>query len=311
MTRGLLKCPQLVACAAHAAEDREFLCTFATMSKNILIAESGSTKTDWVLIGEKRNRRFSTQGLHPYLQGANEIIYILENELKLNPKRTKVDEIYFYGAGVNSKDSKKVILKALKSFFDTKKIYTEGDLLAAARATCQNEKGIACILGTGSNSCFYNGKRITTKLPSLGYVLGDNGSGNHIGRKLLQYYFQGIMDKELASKFEKMFDVELETILNNIYRKQFPNRYLARFAKFALENRGHFMIENIAEDCINDFFINNLLHYKQVHNVPVHFSGSVANSFKDIIQQLCFQYEIELGKVVKRPIGDLLKFHKA
>src|SRR5690606_15180391 len=98
-----------------------------------------------------------------------------------------IDEIYFYGAGVNSKDSKKVILKALKLFFDTKKIYTEGDLLAAARATCKTEKGIACILGTGSNSCFYNGKKIANKLPSLGYVLGDDGSGNHIGRKLLQY----------------------------------------------------------------------------------------------------------------------------
>ena len=280
------------------------------MSKNILIAESGSTKTDWVLIGEKRNRRFSTQGLHPYLQSASEIVYILENELKLNPKRTHIDEIYFYGAGVNSKDSKKVILKALKAFFDTKKIFTEGDLLAAARATCGTEKGITCILGTGSNSCFYSGKKMSNKLPSLGYILGDFGSGNHIGRKLLQYYFQGIMDKDLATQFENMFDVELETILNNVYRKPFANRYLARFAKFALEHRGHYMIENIAEDCLNDFFINNLLHYKQIHKVPVHFSGSVADSFKDVIQQLCYQYEIELGTVVKRPIGELVKYHK-
>lgn len=281
------------------------------MAKNILIAESGSTKTDWVLIGDKRKRRFNTQGLHPYLQSSDEIGYILKNELKLNPKRTAVDEIYFYGAGVNSKDSKKVILRALQGYFNTKKIYTEGDLLAAARSTCQHEKGIACILGTGSNSCYYSGKKITNKLPSLGYILGDDGSGNHIGRKLLQYYFQGIMDKELATDFEKMFDLEHETILNNVYRKPFANRYLARFAKFALDHRGHYMIENIAEDCLNDFFINNLLHYKQVHKVAVHFSGSVADSFKDILQQLCYQYEIELGKVVKRPIEDLVKFHTA
>ncbi len=281
------------------------------MQKNILIAESGSTKTDWVLIGDKNTKRLSTQGLHPYLQGADEIIYILKNELKLDPAKTVVDEIYFYGAGVNSRDSKKVILKALKSCFATKKIFTEGDLLAAARATCKDEKGIACILGTGSNSCFYNGSKITTKLPSLGYVLGDDGSGNHIGRKILQYYFQGIMDKELAANFENTYDVELETILNNIYREPFPNRYLARFAKFALDNRGHYMIENIAEDCLNDFFINNLLHYKQIHKVPVHFSGSVADSFKDIIQQLCYQYEITLGKVVKRPIDELVKYYKS
>ncbi len=280
------------------------------MAKNILIAESGSTKTDWVLIGDKRNRKFSTQGLHPYLQSADEIRYILESELKLNPQRTKVDALYFYGAGVNSRDSKKIILKALKAFFQIKTIYTEGDLLAAARATCSMDKGIACILGTGSNSCYYNGKRISNKLPSLGYILGDDGSGNHIGRKLLQYYFQGIMDEELVQGFEKMFDVELETILNNVYRKPFANRYLARFAKFALEHRGHYIIENIAEDCLNDFFINNLLHYKQIHKVPVHFSGSVANSFQDIIQQLCYQYEIELGKVVKRPIGELVKYHE-
>ncbi len=280
------------------------------MPKNILIADSGSTKTDWVLVSEKRKRSFATQGLNPYLQTAEDMLQILHKELKIKSDAANVDAVYFYGAGINNRNSEKLVINALQSFFETKKIAAASDLLASARATCVEGKGIACILGTGSNSCYYDGKRIKSKLPSLGYVLGDEGSGNHIGRRLLQHYFQGIMDQELASAFEEMYDVQLENVLQNVYRKPFANRYLAKFAKFALAHRGHYLIENIVEDCLNEFFMNNLLHYKQIHKVPLHFSGSVAYYFQDIISQLCQQYEINLGVIIQRPINELVAYHK-
>jgi glucosamine kinase len=279
------------------------------MKGKILIADSGSTKTDWVLINNGRKRSFNTQGLHPYLQTTDEIYHILSNELKIDPKRNVIDEIHFFGAGISSVDSKKRIEKALKQFFPKTKVASFSDLMAAARATCGHEKGIACILGTGSNSCYYNGKNISTKQPSLGYLLGDEGSGNHMGKKVLQYYFHGLFDKELKQKFDKRFELDLETVLNNVYRKSFPNRYLAQFASFVFENRGHYLLENIAEDALNDFFINHLLQYKNIHKLPVHFSGSVAYSFQDVIAQLCEQYEIALGNVVQRPMQALVSYY--
>lgn len=279
------------------------------MANNILIAESGSTKTDWILLSGKQKRRFQTQGLHPYLQTMEDIVAILERELKLNPRKYEIDKIEFYGAGINSSDSKKRIQKALNIFFPKVKVNTYSDLLASARATCGHNKGISCILGTGSNSCYYNGKSMGAKQPSLGYILGDEGSGNAIGKKVLQYYFNDLLDEGLKKKFELKYKPSLEVILNNIYRMPFPNRYLAEFAHFVMDNRGHYLIENIAEDCLNDFFINNLLFYKNIHKLPVHFTGSVAFHLKDILEQLCYQYEIELGKVVQRPIDNLVQFY--
>jgi len=281
------------------------------MNKTVLIADSGSTKTDWILIRPKSKKRIKTQGIHPYFQSVDDIKRILEQELSINPKKTVLDEIHFYGAGINSRDSSQIIKKSLKRHFQAKKISTHSDMLAAARATCQSEKGIACILGTGSNSCYYNGKKISTKHRSLGFVLGDEGGGNHLGRKVVQYYLHGLFDAKLAKAFEELYNSDVNYILNSIYRKPFPNRYLANFASFVFDNRGHFMMENIAEDCLNEFFINHLIRYKQVQKVPVHFSGSVAFYLKDVLERLCFQYNIELGQIMQRPILDLVKYHKS
>lgn len=280
------------------------------MNKTVLIADSGSTKTDWILIRPKSKKRIKTQGIHPYFQSIEDIKRILEQELTINPKRTTIDEIHFYGAGINSKDSSEIIKKSLKRHFGAKKVNTHSDMLAAARASCQFEKGIACILGTGSNSCYYNGKRIAMKHRSLGFVLGDEGGGNHLGRKVVQYYLHGLFDDELKSAFEKVYNADVDLILNSIYRKPFPNRYLATFASFVFENRGHYMMENIAEDCLNEFFINHLIRYKKVQSLPVHFSGSVAFYLKDVLERLCAQYGISLGKITQRPILDLVKYHK-
>lgn len=279
-------------------------------NQSILIAESGSTKTDWSLLHNNKTKSFQTQGINPYFLQSNEIIHIFENELTINLQKTHIDEIHFYGAGINSNDTKKRIEKSLKEYFAIKKVHSYSDILASARATCLHQKGIACILGTGSNTCYFDGKKIASKTLSLGYILGDEGGGTHLGKKILQYYLHEIFDKELRQNFEHTFDHNKDSILESIYRKPLPNRFLANFASFIFSNRGHYMIENIAEDCINDLFINHLLRYKNIHKLPVHFTGSVAFYLSDIIKTMCEQYEIKHGIFLQKPMKGLIEYHK-
>ncbi|HMN33692.1 MAG: N-acetylglucosamine kinase [Chitinophagaceae bacterium] len=275
-----------------------------------LIIESGSTKTDWCLIQNNKSKTYATQGINPLLQTDEQIKNILTNELKMNLAKLSLDEIHFYGAGVHNKQNKTRMNNILKSHFRVKKVETNSDMFASARATCFNEKGIVCILGTGSNSCYYNGKKIEYKTTSLGYLLGDEGSGNHIGKKVLQYYLNGIFDQDLKTHFEEKYEHQLEVIFENLYQKSFPNRYLASFAPFVFEHRGHYMIENIAEDCINDFFITHLLRYPSVQNRTIHFTGTVAFYLKDILQNLCNQYGFHCGQIIQKPIKKLIAFHQ-
>ncbi len=280
------------------------------MAQNILLAESGSTKTDWCLLKNGKATHFNTQGINPFFLTQNEIIEIFEKELSINPDKVAIDKIVYYGSGIANSEKKEILHKCLRYHFGTKNITVESDMLAAAQATCQQSKGIAVILGTGSNSCFYDGKKITDTQASLGYVLGDEGGGNAIGKKVLQYYFYNIFDAEQRASFDEMFKLTQAEILENIYRKPFPNRFLAQFARYCFVNRGNYLIENIIEDCLNEFFINHLLQYKNIWKVPVHFCGSVSHESADILQQLCNQYEIECGTIMKSPMKGLISYFK-
>src|SRR5204863_1026813 len=191
-----------------------------------------------------------------------------------------------YGTGLSNPGNVKFIKNALKKIFPSAKIEASTDISAAARAVCGNEKGIACILGTGSNSCFYNGKKIVRNSPGLGYILGDEGSGAYLGKKILQYYLYKAFDDELKLRFDAKFHTDMVEILESVYKKPLPNRYLAGFTIFLAENRGHYMIENIIEDGLNDFFFNHLMKYKETSSLPVSFVGGVAHGFRDVLQQL-------------------------
>jgi glucosamine kinase len=277
---------------------------------NILIIESGSTKTDWCLLNAKKTKHYKTQGINPFFATQGEIIDIFEKELSINPDKVNIEKIIYYGSGIANSEKKETLIKCLRYHFGIKQISVESDMLAAAQATCQHTKGIAVILGTGSNSCYYDGKKMAEKQVSLGFVLGDEGGGNHLGKKLLQYYLYGILEKEMRDAFDESFKLTQDEMLESIYRKPFPNRFLAQFAKFCFEHRGHYLIENIIEDCLNDFFINHLIKYKQAWKVPVHFCGSVSFEARDVIAQLCMQYDLELGNVMKSPMSGLVNFFK-
>lgn len=273
----------------------------------ILIAESGSTKTDWVMMENgKKKKTFQTQGVNPYLQSTENILEMLQAEAN---NKTTVDEIYFYGAGINSAANKNVVSKALKSFWTSKKVSVESDMLAAARGLSQDKKGMICILGTGCNACYYDGKKIKDQLPSLGYIAGDEGSGNYMGKTILQYYAYKTFDEKLHNDFEEMYGNDINEIVTTLYKQPFPNRYLASFVPLLANNRGHFMVENIIEDSFNEFFHNHLLKYRQSWKSPIHFTGSIAYIFADVIKDLCEQYDFELGNILQTPLQGLVKYH--
>ncbi len=274
-----------------------------------LIADSGATKCEWCLLHEGKKKKILTQGISPYFLGQEEIVALLQKELLPKLKNIAVAEVYYYGTGLGNTNNVKVIIKALKTLFPGADVEANTDLLAAARALCINEKGVACILGTGSNSCYYNGKKIMKNSPGLGYVLGDEGSGSYLGKRVIQHYLYNTFDEDLKARFDVTFTTTPLEILERVYKGQQPNRYLASFTIFLAQNRGHYMIENIIEDSINDFFFNHLYKYSESWLYPISFTGSVAYGFKDVIQQLCNTYELELGKVLQQPMDGLIQYH--
>jgi N-acetylglucosamine kinase-like BadF-type ATPase len=275
-----------------------------------LIADSGSTKTEWCLINGKNKKKVQTHGISPYFLNENQIVEIVTKELFGKVKSTLPDEIFFYGTGCSNAANVKMIKYALKVVFPKSKIHVDHDLMGAAKALCGNEKGIACILGTGSNSCFFNGKKIIKNSPGLGYVLGDEGSGTYLGKKVIQYYLYETFEPDLMDRFNAKYNTNSIEILDAIYKQPLPNKYLAGFTGFLVENRGHYMIENIIEDGLNDFFFNHIYKYRESWTLPIHFVGSVAHGFKDVLKSLCESYELQLGKVYKSPMEGLIKFHQ-
>lgn len=274
-----------------------------------LIADSGSTKCEWCLLDNGKKKIISTQGISPYFLNADQIVALLQKELMPKLKKLTVEVVHFYGTGLSNNSNIKIINNALVRLFANAKINIEHDLLAAARALCGTDKGIACILGTGSNSCYFNGKKIQKNSPGLGYILGDEGSGSYLGKKVVQYYLYNTFDEDLKARFDKRFNVTKDEILDSVYKQPLANKYLASYAIFLAENRGHYMIENIIEDGLNDFFFNHLYKYRESWTQPINFVGSIAFGFKDVLKDLCNTYELELGTVLKKPMDGLIKFH--
>lgn len=275
-----------------------------------LIADSGATKAEWCLLNNGKKKTLFTQGISPYFLDTEGIIELLRNELAPTLKNLSLEHIYYYGTGCANPENVRSIKKALKTVFPDADADVQTDLMAAARALCGHDKGVACILGTGSNSCYYNGKKIMKNSPGLGYVLGDEGSGAYLGKKVLQYYLYETFDEDLRARFDAKYVTTRVEVLDRVYKQPLPNRYLASFTMFLAENRGHYMIENIIEDGLNDFFFQHLFKYRETWTMPVSFVGSVADGFKDVLLDLCRSYEFELGTVLKNPMQGLVDYHK-
>lgn len=275
-----------------------------------LIADSGATKAEWCLLINGKKKSVITQGISPYFFDQQKIVDLLQKELLPRfPKETIINEIHYYGTGMRNPDNVKMMKKSLLQVFAGASVEVSDDMLSAARALNGAEKGLACNLGTGSFSCYYNGKKITQQAPGIGYILGDEGSGAYLGKKVIQYYLYNTFDEELRYIFDDKYKTTPVEILETVYRKPLANRYLASFCLFLSENRGHYMIENIIEDGLNDFFFTHLCKYKETWKFPVNFVGSVAFGFRDVVQEICNSYEFELGKILKEPMSGLIEYH--
>jgi N-acetylglucosamine kinase-like BadF-type ATPase len=280
------------------------------MAGGILIAESGATKAEWCLVSNGKKKSVITQGISPFFFTEQRIVDLIQKDLVPRfPKSVPLKEIHYYGTGMLNPDNVKMVKNSFHQVFPKAKIEINDDMLAAARALNGRKEGLVCNLGTGSFCCYYDGRKIAKQSPGIGYILGDEGSGAYLGKKVIQYYLYNTFDEELRYKFDHKYSTNRVEIIESVYRKPLANRYLASFALFLSENRGHYMIENIVEDGLNDFFFHHLCKYGEAWKLPVSFVGSIAFGFKDVLKDLCGSYEFELGKVLKSPMSGLVEYH--
>jgi N-acetylglucosamine kinase-like BadF-type ATPase len=275
-----------------------------------LLADSGATKTEWRLVGTGSYRSFFTAGISPYHMDQAQISQLMLDEFPAAVLKRIPDAVFYYGTGCYTKPNAAIVKKAIARVFPKSNIEVTHDLMGAAIALCGGEKGIACILGTGSNSCFFDGKKIRENSPGLGYVLGDEGSGAFFGIKVIQHVLYGTFDDELMQSFASLYKTDKAEILHKVYKQPLANRYLAGFAKFLSTHRGHFMVENIIEDGLREFFDQHLCSYPKRFDVPIHFVGSIAFYFKDKIDELCKEYGFKRGRIIRQPMAGLVDFHQ-
>jgi glucosamine kinase len=278
----------------------------------ILIADSGSTKTDWALINPENNSitNFHTIGYNPYFINTESIISSLNENLVKYIDSAIVQELYFYGAGCASQLRSNIVKDALNNIFPKGRIFIGHDLLGSARALLGKENGFAAILGTGANTCIYDGNDCIQNIDSLGYLLGDEGSGSYIGKKIVRDFMRNRLEPELHNRFKERFQIENnEQIFQTLYTSPFPNRYLASFCKFADEYVSHPYIKNKVRDSFNDFFKNLVCKYPNYNQHTFNCVGSVGYVFKDILIEVANRYEMKVGKIIQSPLKDLVNFH--
>ncbi len=276
--------------------------------KMILIADSGSTKTDWCVVNQRESiAQITTEGVNPFFQSEEEISRVIESQLLPALPDIAIEAIYFYGAGCAFPDKIETVQRAIERHIAAS-VEVGSDLLAAARSLCGNHRGIACILGTGSNSCYYDGKRITENVSPLGYILGDEGSGAVLGRMLVGDCLKNQLPPELKARFLQRFNLTPQIILDRVYKQPFPNRFLASLSPF--------LIEHIEEPCIHqlvlkgfkNFLTRNVMQYNYT-DTQVHFVGSIAYHYQTILAEAALDLHIELGTILKSPMPGLIAFH--
>lgn len=277
-----------------------------------LIADSGSSKTDWaVLNSEQLQEQFQSIGINPYFWTAEQITEEIWANVAPHVSEREVAQIFFYGAGCSTDEKKQVVASALHKVFPNAQISVEHDLLAAARALCGNTQGIACILGTGSNACVFDGSKITAQPINLGFWLGDEGSGGYIGKKLLKAFLHQEMPTDLYQALKETYLIDISDVLENAYQKPFPNRYFASFAPFALQNAKHPFIENLLYKGFEDFLGKYVGKLPSVEQLPIHFVGSIAVVFEHLLQECLQKRAWKLGKILKSPLEGLINYHTA
>lgn len=276
----------------------------------ILIADSGSTKTDWcVAQSGTSSQRISTKGINPFFQSEEDIQQELIHSLLPQLPAEKFEAIYFYGAGCTPEKApilRRAIADSLPAIGNIK---IHSDMLAAARSLCGNEAGIACILGTGSNSCFYDGKEIVSNVSPLGFILGDEGSGAVLGKLLVGDILKNQLSPELKEEFLKQYNLTAPEIIDRIYRQPYPNRFLASLSPFLAQHMSEPSIHALILNSFIAFLKRNVMQY-DYKEYPVNFIGSIAHCYKEILAEATQQTGIQLGQILQSPMEGLIRYHK-
>ena len=278
----------------------------------ILIVDSGSTKTDWIAINNKGEILFQTQtlGLNPQVLTDYIIEERIVNNFDLYQNRKSVTKLYFYGAGCGTEPPRVMIKGVFLNIFKTAEVLVKKDTFAAIYATADiNKKSIVCILGTGSNCSYFDGENVIQKITSLGYILMDDASGNYFGRQLLRDYYFNRIPKPIAEKFNENFELDAETIKNHLYKKPNPNTYLAKFARFLIENKDSKYAQELIRRGMDIFITRQILQFTNAKEIPIHFTGSIAYYLKEELIECLNDHGLKAGNIIRRPIDGLLKYH--
>ncbi len=277
----------------------------------ILIADSGGSKTDWRLVQSNGDiGQAASPGFNPYYQPMDDLNNMIQDFIVPGIRDDQeVEEIYFYGAGVSSEKNQIAIKEAFLKFFPKAKVEIGWDLLAAARALCGNEPGIACIMGTGSNSCLSDGHRIIDNVANLGWILADEGSGANIGKQFLVDYLRKKLPDTLAQQFHQRFPYTREEFLEKVYMEEKPSAFLATFAKFIFQHLKEPYCYQLVYSSFAEFYDNNVMKYDNYQNLKVHFTGSVAFYFSDILRQVANDKGITVKNILEGPIAGLSLYH--
>lgn len=277
----------------------------------ILIADSGSTKTDWALVDKETVIRFNTQGLNPVHQSRESILQVLRDELLPNMEAPEVKSVFFYGSGVRPELEATMADILRDAFPKAKTIETHSDLLGAARSLCGRNYGIASILGTGANSCLYDGERIVMNTPAMGYVLGDEGSGAALGKRLLHNLYKGVLSEEIVNGFEHETGLSLPEIIDKVYRQPLPNRFLASLSEYVHNHMADSLeLRRLVMDNFADFFRYNIAPYQRC-DLPVSFVGSLAYHYQAELHEAARSLGYTVGAVTRSPIEGLVRYHTA
>ena len=277
----------------------------------ILIADGGSTKADWVAINKEGKEVFRTKtlGINPEILGDELIIDRVINNFSLHENRNSVSEVYFYGAGCGTERAKEYLKKVFTGIFVNAAIHVHEDMLAAVFAASGGKKSIVCILGTGSNSCYYDGNKMHQSVASLGYLLMDEASANYFGKRLIRDYFYKRMPEEIALEFNLKFNLSPDEIKRNLYKEETPNSYLGEFATIMFDFKDHVYIHQILMEGFTDFYDCRVMCYPEAKEVPIYFIGSIAFYFEDLLSKVATDMGLKFGGVVQRPIDDLIQYH--
>lgn len=276
----------------------------------LLIADSGSTKCDWRLVAEDKSYRdFTSIGINPYFHNED----VIESELRSNDRMMefaeKVTAVFFYGAGCSSKELKRIVDNGLSRVFTKAQIYVDHDLVAAAFAVYEDEPCISCILGTGSNSCHFDGDIVREEVPALAFILGDEGSGSYFGKKLLADFLYKKLPAEMTQGLKTEYNLDKDTIMDRVYMRPHANVYLASFMKFITKFRGTPYVDEMISKGIGQFLDIHVKCFRNAEEVNINFVGSVAHYHEDLLKKEAEKRNLTVGKIIKKPIDGLYEYH--